>query len=41
MYGALRGPLPAKIVALLKVKDHRSDDTVRCVAGGQMLTPAN
>jgi len=41
MYGALRGCLPAKLVALLKVRDFRSDDTVRRVAGVQMLTPVN
>ena len=27
----LRGRLPAKLVALLKVRNHRSDDTVRWV----------
>jgi hypothetical protein len=41
MYGALRGRLPAKLVALLKIRDYRSDDTVRRVAGVQMLTPVN
>jgi len=41
MYGALRGRLPAKLVALLKIWDYRSDDTVRHVAGIQMLTPVN
>jgi len=41
MYGALRGRLPAKVVALLKIRDYRSDDTVRRVAGVQMLTPVN
>jgi len=41
MYGALRGRLPAKPVALLKIMDYRSDDTVRRVAGVQMLTPAH
>jgi len=25
MYGALRGRLPAKLVALLKIRDYRSD----------------
>jgi len=29
MYGALRGRLPAKLVALLKIRDPRSEDTVR------------
>ena len=28
IYGALRGRLPAKLVALLKIRDHRSDDSV-------------
>jgi len=41
MYGALRGRQPAKLVALLKIRDYRSDDTVRRVAGVQMLTPVN
>ena len=43
MYCALRGHLPAKLVALLKIKDYRSDnsDTVSQVAGVQMLTPVN
>ena len=41
MYGALRGPLPAKLVALLKIRDYRSDKTVRRVAGVQILTPVN
>jgi len=41
MYGALRGRLPAKLVALLKIRDPRSEDTVRRVAGVQLLTPVN
>jgi len=41
MYGALTGCLPAKLVALLKIRDYRSDDTMRRVAGVQMLTPVN
>jgi len=41
MYGALRGRLPAKLVALLKIRDYRSDDTVRWVAGVQILTTVN
>jgi len=41
MYGALRGHLPAKLVALLKIRDPRSEDTVRRVAGVQSLTPVN
>jgi len=41
MYGALRGRLPAKLVALLTIRDTRCDDTdtVRRVACVQMLTP--
>ena len=41
MYSALRGHLPAKLVALLKIKDPRSEDTVRRVAGVLLLTPVN
>jgi len=43
MYGALRGCLPAKLVALLKIRVYRcaNTDTVRQVAGVQMLTPVN
>jgi len=43
MYGALRGRLPAKLVALLKIRDYRcgNRDTVRWVTSVQMLTPVN
>ena len=41
MYRALRGRLPAKLVALLKIRDLRSEDTVRRVTGVQLLTPVN
>ena len=41
MYGVLRGRLPTRLVALLKIRDYTSDDTVRRVAGVQMLTPVN
>jgi len=43
MYGALRGRLPAKLVALWKIRDYRCNNahTVRQVAGIQMLTPVN
>ena len=37
IYGALRGRLRPKLVALLKSIDYRSDDTVRRVTGVQML----
>jgi len=40
MYGALRGRLPAKLVALFKIRDC-SQDTVRRLAGVQMLSPEN
>jgi len=39
MYDALQRRVPARIVALLKIRDYRSDDMVRHVAGIQMLTP--
>jgi len=39
MYGALRGRLPARLVALLKIRDPRSKDTVHRVAGVLLLTP--
>jgi len=41
MCGALRGRLPAKLVAVLKIRDPRSEDTVRRVASVQLLTPVN
>jgi len=41
MYGALRGRQPAKLVALLEIRDYRSNNTVRRVTGVQMLTPVN
>jgi len=40
MYGALRGCLPAKLVALFKITDC-SQDTVRWLAGVQILSPVN
>ena len=41
MYGALRGRLPAKLVALLQIRDPRSEDTGRRVTSVQLLTPVN
>jgi len=41
MYGVLRGRLRAKLGTLLTIRDYRSDNTVRPVAGVQMLTPVN
>jgi len=40
MYGALRGRLPAKLVALFKIRDY-AQDAVRRLAGVQMLNPVN
>jgi len=40
MYGALRGYLPANLVALFKIRDCRQD-TVRRLAGVEMLSPVN
>jgi len=41
MNSTLPGSLPAKLVALLKICDYRSDNTVCRVAGVQTLTPVN
>jgi len=41
IYGALRGRLPAKLVALMKISDTRSEDTVSRVSRVQLLTPVN
>ena len=41
MYGALKGRLPAKLVALLKIWDYTCGDTVRQLASVQMLTAVN
>jgi len=42
MYGALRGRLLAKLVALFKIRDcSQLEDTVRRLAGLQMLSPVN
>jgi len=40
MYGALRGHLPAKLVALFKISDPRSEDTVCRVAGVLVADPS-
>jgi len=40
MYGALRGRLPAKLVAFFKIRDC-SQDTVRRLEGVQMLSLVN
>jgi len=41
MYAALRGRLPVKLVALLKIRGPSSEDTVSGVAGVLLLTPVN
>ena len=41
VYGALRGRLPAKLLALFKIRNPRCDGTVRRLASVQMLTPVN
>jgi len=41
IYGALRGRLPAKLVALLTIKNYPSEDTVGQVTGVQILTAVN
>ena len=41
MYGALKGRLLAKLVALFKIRDYTCRDTVRRLASVQMLTAVN
>jgi len=41
MYGALRGRLPAKLVALFKIRNYTCDSSVRRLASIQMLSPVN
>jgi hypothetical protein len=41
MYGALRGRLPAKLVALFKIRDYRCEDRVRRLAGVQFVSAVN
>jgi len=41
MYGALRGPLPAKLVALLESRDYTCGNAVHRVATLQMLSAVN
>ena len=41
MYGALRGCLLAKLLALFNIRNPRCDGTVRRLASVQMLTPVN
>ena len=40
-YGALRGHLPAKLLALLKIRDYISEGGVRGLTSLQMLSPVN
>ena len=41
MYGARRGSLPVKLVALFKIQNPTCDGTVRRLASAQMLSPVN
>ena len=41
MYGALRGRLPAKLLALFKIWNPTCDGTVRRLASVEMLSPVN
>ena len=41
MYGTLRGRLPAKLVALVKIRDSTCENTVLRVAAVQMLSEVN
>jgi len=41
MYGALRGCLPAKLVALFKIRDYTCENAVRWVATLRMLSAVN
>ena len=41
MYGTLRGRLPAKLVALFKIRDYTCENAVRRVAAVWMLSAVN
>jgi len=41
MHGALRGRLPAKLVALFKISDSRCEDRVPCLTGLQCVSAVN
>jgi len=41
MYGALKGGLPAKLLALFKIRDYRHQEKVYSVAGVQMMSVVN
>jgi len=41
MYGGLRGRLPAKLVALFKIRDYTCGNAVRRVAAVRILSPVN
>jgi hypothetical protein len=41
MYGALRGRLPAKLIALFKLRDYRQPDTVHRLACVQYMNVVN
>ena len=41
MYDALKGRLPAKLVALFKIRDYTCGDTVRRLASVQIIRAVN
>ena len=41
MYGALRGSMPAKLVALFKIREYTCENAVRRVAAVQILSAVN
>jgi len=41
IYGGLRGRLPAKLVALFKIREYRCEDRVRRLAGVQFVSALN
>src|SRR5437868_12939281 len=41
MYGVLKGQLPAKLVAIFKIRDYTCGDTVQRLVSVQMLTAVN
>ena len=41
MYGGLRGHLPARLIALFKIRDYSYTDAVRCLASIQFMSAVN
>ena len=41
MYSALRGHLPAKLIALFKIRDYRCEDRVHCLTGIHFVSAVN